>query len=339
VARLYQDMATSLAALPGVTAVSVTSSAPMDGNNHTDPVFPEGSQYAEGQLPPLRRYKFVAPGYLQAMGMRLVAGRDLDWTDIYDHRPAVMVSERLARELWGDPGAALGKRVRETPKGIWREVVGVTSNERDDGLDQKPSATIYWPVMTGPFWQFQTRIQRGVAFTVRSSRASSPGFAGEARRAIWSVNRELPVSAVRTVEELIGRSLARTSFTLMMLGIAAGAALLLGIVGIYGVISYSVTQRTREVGIRMALGARPAAVRAMFVREGALLALVGVACGLAGAAALSRLLKSLLFEVNPMDPVTYVLTSLVLLSAALAASYIPARRATGVEPLDALRVE
>ena len=153
------------------------------------------------------------------------------------------------------------------------------------------------------------------------------------------MNPDLPIADVRTVQEIYDRSMARTSFTLVMLSIAAGMALLLGIVGIYGVISYTVSQRTREIGIRIALGAPQQSVRQMFVRQGLLLTAIGVACGIAAAAALTRLMKALLFEVSPLDPVTYVAVSVILAVAALLASYIPARRATTIEPVEALRVE
>jgi ABC-type antimicrobial peptide transport system permease subunit len=156
---------------------------------------------------------------------------------------------------------------------------------------------------------------------------------------VWSVNPDLPVANVRTVQEIYDRSLARTSFTLVMLTIAGGMALLLGIVGIYGVISYSVSQRTREIGIRIALGAPQQTVRKMFVREGLTLTAIGVACGLVAALALTRLMASLLFDVSPLDPATYGTVSAILVTAAMVASYVPAHRATTVEPVEALRVE
>jgi ABC-type antimicrobial peptide transport system permease subunit len=153
------------------------------------------------------------------------------------------------------------------------------------------------------------------------------------------VNPDLPIAGVLTMQEIYGRSMARTAFTLVMLRIAAGMALLLGVVGIYGVVSYTVSQRTREIGIRMALGAPQQSVRQMFLRQGLLLTAIGVVCGLAAAAGLTRLMKTLLFEVSPLDPVTYCAVSLVLAAAALLASYVPARRATTIEPVEALRVE
>jgi ABC-type antimicrobial peptide transport system permease subunit len=159
------------------------------------------------------------------------------------------------------------------------------------------------------------------------------------QRAVWSLNASLPLGNVRTLEEIYDKSLARTSFTLVMLGIAGVMALLIGLVGIYGVISYSVSQRRREIGIRLALGARRRELTRMFVAHGFVLALIGVACGLAGAVVLTRVLGSLLFDVNPLDPLTYAAVSLGLIAAAIVASYIPTLRAMGVDPVEALRVE
>lgn len=181
-------------------------------------------------------------------------------------------------------------------------------------------------------------VQRGPAYAVRTSRARTSAFLNEVRQAVWSVDRNLPISNVQTEQEIYDHSTARTSFTLLMLAIAAGMALLLGLVGIYGVISYSVAQRTREIGIRMALGAPHQAVRLMFVRHGLILTAIGVACGVAAAVGVTRVMSALLFNVSPMDPLTFGAVSLVLLAAALLASYLPARRATSVDPVEALRI-
>jgi len=250
-----------------------------------------------------------------------------------------MVSEALARELWGSPGDAIGKRIHETPQTPWREIVGVTGNERDDGVNKKATTAVYWPMQIAKFWGQDVVVQRGQAFAIRSPRTGSASLLNEVRQAIWSVNPSLPVANVKTVKEVYDRSMARTSFTLVMLSIAAGMALLLGVVGIYGVISYAVSQRTREIGIRIALGAPQQSVLKMFVQQGLLLTAIGLAFGLAAAAALAGLMKTLLFEVSPLDPVTYGGVSMVLAVAALLASYIPARRATSIAPSEALRVE
>jgi len=339
VARMYDNISQKLAAIPGVTAVGLTNSITMDGNDDNDPIFAADKSYDVGKVPALRRYKFIAPGYFRSMGNSILAGRDLTWTDIYQERPVVLVSEALVRELWGSPAAALGKQVRENPKAPWREIVGVVGDERDDGVNLKPSTIVYWPLLIANFWGQPQSAQRGEIFAIRSPRTGSAGFLNEVRQAVWSVNPDLPLAQVRTVREVYDRSMARTSFALVMLSIAAGMALLLGIVGIYGVISYAVSQRTREIGIRIALGAPRQFVLQMFVRQGLVLTLIGLACGIAAAAGLTRLMAALLFQVSPLDPLTYGAVSLVLAAAAVLASYIPALRATHIEPVEALRVE
>jgi predicted lysophospholipase L1 biosynthesis ABC-type transport system permease subunit len=242
--------------------------------------------------------------------------------------------------LWRDPRAAVGKRIRVTLQDDWREVIGVVADVRDDGVPLKAPATVYWPLLQKNFQgDGGVSVRRGVALVSRTPRAGSTGFLRELRQAVWSVNPNLPLAGVTTLETLYDKSLARTSFTLVMLAIAGGMALLLGVIGIYGVISYSVSQRRREIGIRLALGAPYSEVIGMFVRHGLILSSIGAACGLTAAFALSRLMKSLLFDVSPVDPVTYVSVSAGLIVAAMLASYLPARRATKVDPVEALRAE
>jgi ABC-type antimicrobial peptide transport system permease subunit len=189
------------------------------------------------------------------------------------------------------------------------------------------------------FWGDSPFLQRSVVYAIRSPRAGSESFLQEIRQAVWSVNAEVPLAKVRTMEEVYRRSMARGSFTLVMIAIAGGMALLLGIVGIYAVISYSVSQRTREMGIRIALGARQSTLKMMVVRHGMFLASVGIALGLVAAAGLTRFLSSFLFEISPVDPLTYCVVSAGLLAAAAAASYIPAHRASAVDPINALRAD
>jgi predicted permease len=342
VLRMEQAIMDKIATVPGVASVALTSTVTMSGDGWHDPLFAQDRTYLEGQLPPLRLFKFVSPGYMKTMGGALVAGRDFTWADLHELRPVAMVSENLARELWGRPEAAIGKRVRPYPKGAWREVVGVLSDMRDDGLNQKATAVAYWPLLMvdfAPTPENRNFVQRSVSYVVRSSRTGSIGFVNELGRAVWSVNPNLPLASVRTLQEVYDASLARTSFTLVMLGIAGGMALLLGVAGIYGVISYSVSQRSREIGIRVALGAQAQSVTRMFVAHGLTLAGVGVAIGLAAAVGMMRLISSLLFEVSPLDPLTYVVVSVTLVAATVLASYVPARRATSVDPIQALRSE
>jgi hypothetical protein len=273
------------------------------------------------------------------MGNSLITGREFTWTDVYEKRKVAMMSENMARELWGEPGRAIGKRIRENLKAPWREVVGVVSDERDDGVDQKAPTIVIWPILMDNFSGYQAFVTRYMSYVVRSSRTGSRGFLDEISRAVWSVNPNLPLANVHTLQEIYTKSLARTSFTLVMLAIAGAMALLLGVVGIYGVISYSVSQRTREIGIRMALGARKDELMRMFVGQGLRLALIGVACGLVAAVGMTRLMKSMLFEVKPLDPVTFATVALGLVLAAALASYLPALRPTAVDSMEALRAD
>ena len=342
VLRMEQAIMDKLAAVPGVTSVALTSTVTMSGDGWHDPLFAQDRTYQESQIPPLRLFKFVSPGYIKTLGGSLVAGRDFTWVDLYELRPVAMVSENLARELWGEPSAAIGKRVRPYATGVWREVVGVLSDMRDDGLNQKAPTVAYWPLLMADFTptpEDRTFVQRSVSYLIRSSRTGSSGFANELGHAVWSINPNLPLASVRTLQEIYDASLARTSFTLVMLGIAGGMALLLGVAGIYGVISYSVSQRAREIGIRIALGAQAQSVTRMFVVHGLTLAGVGVAIGAATAVGVMRLITSLLFAVSPVDPLTYAMVSVTLVAATVLASYVPARRATAVDPVQALRSE
>ena len=338
VARMEQNILDRITAIPGVSSAGLTSVIPMDGDGSHDPVFAEDHAYRDGEIPPIRLFKFVSPGLLKTMGNSLVAGREFTWTDTHERRPVAMVSENLARELWGDPAAAIGKRIRQSPTAPWREVLGVVSDERDEGLEKPAPATAFWPILMNNFYEDLTA-RRTLAYMIRSSRTGSRGLVAEVGQAVWAVNPSLPLANVRTLQEVYSRSLARTSFTLVMLALAGGMALLLGVAGIYGVISYSVSQRTREIGIRVALGAQHREVTLMFVRHGARLAAVGILCGMAAAIGLTRIMSSMLFNVSPVDPWTYAGVSLGLAAAAVVASYVPALGATSVDPVTALRAE
>jgi predicted permease len=339
VMRMQQEMEGKLAAIPGVEMVSFAAAAPLEGFYSSNVVYAQDKVYTSGEIAPIRSFRFVTPGYLKAVGTPLIAGRDFTWTDLYDRLDVALVSENMAREMWGDPATALGKHIREGVSEPWREVVGVAADVHSEGISREAPKTVYWAALMNNFRGNQVQVTRGGVFLVRSSRAGTESFLNEARQAIWSVNANLPVFRVQTLQSLYDQSMARTSFTLVMLAIAGGMALLLGIIGIYGVISYAVTQRTREIGIRMALGARPGELQRMIVRHGLILAGVGVAIGAGAAMGLSRLIKSLLFEVSPIDPVTYAAVAAVLVTSAVLASYVPARRAAAVDPLDALRAE
>jgi predicted permease len=304
-----------------------------------DPVFAQDHTYTEGQLAPIRRFKFITPGFIETLGTPLVAGRELTWTDLYQKLPVAIISENFAREYWNNPASAIGKRIRVGTTDDWREVIGVVADVHDDGVNKEASSSVYWPLIMDRFEGNPTTVRRGVALALRSPRAGSESFLKEVREAVWSVNPNLPLAAVHTVDHFYKQSMARTSFTLIMLGVAGSMALLLGVVGIYGVIAYSVSQRRREIGIRMALGAQQQVLTNMFVRHGLWLTGIGVVCGLAAAIVVMRLMSSLLFKVSPVDPLTYTTVSLGLVLTAFLASYLPSRRTSAVDPVEALRAE
>jgi predicted permease len=339
VVRMQQDILGKLAGIPGVSSVSFSTAVPLDGYDSNDVLSAQDHMLGEGQLPPIRRFKFISPGTFATLGTKLVSGRDLTWEDIYQKRPVAIISESFAREYWHDANGALGKRIRVASVDDWREIVGVAQDVHDDGVDQKAPGTVYWPVMQDKFEGEKERLSRGVAFVIRSPRAGSQAFVNEIQQRVWSVNPEVPLADMTTLGELYTKSMARTSFTLVMLCVAGGMALLLGIVGIYGVISYSVSQRTREIGIRMALGAQRGTLTAMFVRQGLWLTGIGVACGLVVAFIAMRLMSSLLFNVSPIDPITYLAITGGVVATAYLACYLPARRAATVDPVNALRAE
>jgi predicted permease len=332
-------MLAKLSAIPGVRSVAVTTAIPMDGSGNNDILYAQDHTYREGEIPPIRRFKSVTPGEFSTMGTPLLAGRDFTWTDTYKRLPVAIISENFAREYWNTPANALGKRIRVGANDDWREVVGVATDIYEDGVSKKPPSAVYWPILLDRFEGQPSTVRRDVAFALRTPRAGSESFLKEVREAVWSVNPNLPLSSVHTLDYHYSRSMARTSFTLVMLAVAGCMALLLGVVGIYGVIAYSVSQRTREIGIRMALGAQQNVLTNMFVRHGLMLTGIGVACGLLAAFTTMRLMSSLLFHVNPVDPLTYAAVSLGLVFTAFLASYLPSRRAAAVDPVDALRAE
>jgi len=339
VVRMQQAIVEKVAQVAGVTSVGFASSLPMTGSGWQDPVYAEDKEYTDVRLPPLRRYRFVSPGFLATMTNRLVAGRDFTWADVYGNRSIAMVSENTATELWGSPQGALGKRIRDSLKTPWREVVGVVADEREDGVDQPAPTVAFWPTRMDDFENEHRFVTRVFTLAIRSARTGSSGFVDDLGRAIWSVNASLPLANVRTLEDIYKSSLARTSFALAMLALAGAMALLLAVAGVYSVISYSVSQRTREIGIRLALGAEGWAITTMFLAQGARLTLAGLAVGVAVAAAVTRMMASMLFGVGPFDAPTYVGAALGLAAAALVATAVPAVQATRVDPVETMRAE
>ena len=251
------------------------------------------------------------------------------------------MSESFARETWGSAASAIGKHAHQSNRNPWDEVIGVVEDVHQHGVDEKAPIIIYWPVLMYIPYIDQPTIgaERNVTFAIHSKRAGSENFLNQVRQAVSFVNPNLPVAGVRTMQEVYGQSLARQSFTLVMLGIAGSMALALGVIGIYGVVSYAILQRTREIGIRMALGAQRRTVKWMFVRSALTLTGGGIAIGLVASALLVQLMKTLLFGIHPLDPITFTTVPFVLVAAATLASYLPAARAAAVNPVYALKTE
>ena len=328
VIRTQTDIAISLSAIPGVTAAGFASGLPMESEYRNGVLIDVEGKTSVDQISPNRAVKRISPGLLKAQGTRLVAGRDFTWEDARGHCSVVLVSENMSRENWGEPANALGKRIRQGKDSPWLEVVGVAENVRADGVNLPAPATVYFRAGG-----------RGVTFAIRSERAGTDAFLREVATAIHAVNPSLPLAKVRTLNDVYKHSMARTSFALVLLGIAGAMALALAIVGVYGVLAYAVGQRRREVGIRLALGAEPRALKWLFVRKGLILNCVGGIIGLALAGGLSRWISSLLFGVTPLDPLTYIASSAVIAASVMVASYVPARQAAFVDPMETLRSE
>ena len=341
VARIERAIVDGVAALPGVDGAAFASEMAMEGiPPNRDAVLVDRTAYGAAEIPPLRIFQSISPGLFETIGARLVAGRDFTWTDLVERRPAVIVSENFAREVFGSPSAAVGRRIRAAgPSSAWREIVGVAQDVYENGAKEPAPAIVYWPAYGDSPYRPTPSVLRTATFVIRSPRAGTESFAKDLPQAVWSIDANLAFASMRTMREIYDRSMARTTFTLVMLAIAGAMALALGIVGIYGVISYAVAQRTREIGIRVALGAQRRELTRMFVRSGLLLAAIGVPIGLAASAGVTRVMASLLFRVAAIDPLTYLVVPLLVVAAAAIASYVPAKRASALDPVEALKIE
>jgi predicted permease len=344
ITRIQQEILDRISAIPGVTAAGFATAVPMEaGREFFVAALIDGQTYEAGTTPTLRRQKRVSPGYFRAIGTRLVAGRDITWNDIDRRTRVAIVSENFAREVWGSALAALGERIREpaptSEPPIWREIVGVAQDVYEDGLHQPAPAMVYWPVLMENFGGLPIAGWAPVNLVIRSEQAGNERLLGEVRKAVSSVNPSMPVFLTRTMQDLYDTSMARTSFAPVILAIAGVMALALGVIGIYGVMAYVVSQRSREIGIRLALGARPAELKRLFVRQGLTLAAVGAFAGIVTAGAATQWMSSLLFGVERLDLPTYAAVLGVLGVAAALASYVPARRAAAVDPVETLTAE
>jgi predicted permease len=332
--RKFNDIQDRLASIAGVEMAGFASRVPLGRTGPSAGFFIENKTPA-GVAPPQQEFRYVSPDFFQTIGARLVAGRDFAWTDHHEARRVAMISEDMARREWGSPSAAIGGRIRMTPAEPWREIVGVVSDIHHESLVEAAPDSVYL-TLGDPLAQYMSRT---VTFVIRSTRVGTPGFLEELQRSVWSVDGTLPLANVQTLADYYGRAMERTALTLLLLGVTAGMALLLGLVGIYGVISYIVSLRVREIGIRLALGAQVAVLRRMLMGRVLALVLVGLALGLAGAAMMATLMESLVFGVTPHDPITYAQVAAILGLTALCAGYLPARRITRIDPISALRTE
>jgi predicted permease len=277
-----------------------------------------------------KRFNWVTGDYFATMQNPVLAGRPIDWADIHARRAVAMLTANLAEAYWENPREAIGKRIRmSAPGSPWLEVVGVVGDVRDNGVTQDAPPVVFLPLAT---------TTRSMAFAIRTSLPLT-SLLPQARAVVGAVNANLPIANVRTLDDILDRSMARTSFTLVAITIAAAVALALGLVGLYGVIAYIVSQRTHEIGVRMALGATRRDVSRMVLRRAMILAGTGVIVGLVAAVGLTRLMSSLLYGVEPTDPITFAAVATLLLAVAFVASFLPASRASRTDPLVALRFE
>jgi len=281
-------------------------------------------------------YKAVGPGYFETMGMTLVEGRTEQASDVEDGVPVAWVNETFARTLLD--GDAIGQHIRWERGGsdsTWAQVVGVVKDVREFGLNEPVRAVAYLPLVTGR-WGFP---HLNVGYLVVKAERDPAGLVQPIRDIVRRLDAAVPVTTTATMSEVLSRSMRQTSFTLVLLGIATLMALFLGAIGLFGVVSYVISQRTREIGVRVALGARPEDIRSMVLHQGVGVGVVGVTLGLVGAFALTRLMGTLLFEVSTTDPIAFVAAPALLLGVAAVATWLPARRAARVDPMEALRAE
>jgi putative ABC transport system permease protein len=326
----YHRVLDEVAGLPGVASVGAANFLPLEASGMSgSAVNPESRPRVENEVRPLARYKAVTAGYFETLGMPLLEGRPPERADSELDRPVVWVNETFVRQLLAK--RTIGERFGLEGRTV--EIVGVVGDVREFGLREDVRPTAYLPLRAIASVGLQE-----MHVVVRTTGAPAPS-ASALRAAVGRVDASVPLTTVRTMDEIVASSVAEMSFTMTLLAIAAGVALMLGVIGLYGVTRYIVSQRTSEIGVRLALGAQPRDVRAMVLRQGLSVALVGVLVGLMAAYALARVMTSLLFGVSAHDPATFVTTALVLTAVSAVATYLPAHRATQVDPLVALRCE
>ena len=335
---IHRRIAENLGSIPGVESVGLASGFTMELRSNTNELYVDESLAGE-PFDPSIHYKAIGADYFGAMGIPLLAGRTISWDDITARRHVGLITENLAVRHWGSPAGAVGRRIRHSPEDPWREVIGVVGDVRDAGITSEAPGVVYWPMAVAEFLGSPSWVRRDLAYIVRTGVMPPTSVLPQVRQAVWSVNRDLPLANVRTLDEVARRDMAPTKFMMTLLLVAAGVALILGTVGVYGVISYAVSQRTQEIGIRMALGATATDIKRLGLRHGLMIALTGGVLGSALAVVLGRTIAALLYGVSPSDPVSLAAIVTVLAAVVLMASYVPALRATRVEPTTALRAD
>lgn len=332
-ARRYLRMLEEVRALPGVTHAGFVNALPLGPEGLNGSSFHiESRPSANDDLPPVAMFSAVTPQLFEALGTDLVAGRMIERADVDEQRAVVWVSESFVRDFMD--GSALGERIRFGEDTDWLEIVGIVRDVHTFGVREEPRPMAYLP-LNRPLGTMQI----GTMTLVLRSERDPLALAAPARAALQRAEPNVPLMTARTMRAVVDESMAETAFTTTVLTIAALMALLLGAIGLYGVIGYVVAQRTQEIGVRIALGAQPRQVQRMVLRQGLVLAILGVVLGLAGAIALTRALESLLYEVDRLDPVTFGVVPAILLAASALAAYLPARRASRLSPLEALRAD
>ncbi|HKY04164.1 MAG TPA: FtsX-like permease family protein, partial [Blastocatellia bacterium] len=332
VSSFYGQLVERVEALPGVRAVAVSNSLPPDQLAFSSDFTIEGRPVDTDQSAMVADFPIVSTGYFQALGLPLRRGRYFSESDSRDAPRVVLINEAMQRRFFSGE-EPVGRRVNigSQRDPAWAEIVGVVGDVKYTGLGSETQPAIYQPSVQNPSW--------AVFLIVKTESGDPLSLATAVRNEVRALDHELPVRHVRTMEQLLAASLVQPRFRTTLITVFALLALILASIGIYGVISYTVTQRTREIGIRMAMGARPKDVMRLLLKQAMLLTSAGVGVGLVAALALTRLMESLLFRVTATDPVTFILIALALAGVALAACYLPARRATRVDPMVALRYE
>jgi predicted permease len=330
-AQFVEQARARLSGLPGVRAVGAVNILPLSGYEDMEWFVVEGAEPVPPGKEPLAEERVITPGYLKAMGVSLISGRDFDAADSMSKPPVIIVNETLARQFFPG-GDAVGKRIKEvlSDEG-WRTIVGVVRDVRGSGLEVQPRPQIYRPHAQRPY--------HVMSMAVRADAAALPSLRSAIQQEFKQLDAMLPLANYRTMPELVAKAVARPRFSTLLLGLFAAAALMLTVVGLYGVVAYGVNQRTREIGIRMALGAQRQNVLALVVGQGMQPAFAGVGIGMVVSFALMRLLSSQLYEIKPTDPITFGIVAFGLLVISMVACYIPARRATKIDPMAALRIE